>query len=252
MMMLNKFHNCVKSYLLDHYLPPKAKIISFTLGSDESPELWLHSQPQFFLGIDSNRARVVMAKRKIPHESIHYLHENSKELLFEKLELQKMKFSFDLATIFFDLEYFFEKKNYFKNIMTNANEALKIGGHFILTGFNGERINEVMTRIRLIRGKSQGRVLWTIEGNYENDFILNKPNFDQSIKLSMWNYPGFKKKMLVNMDYIIHTAPLYGFELVEATPFECYYREIKHGTMLNRAEQELSFFNDCLVFRKIK
>jgi len=181
---------------------------------------------------------------------LEYIHQNSKELLFDSV-FRKYTKSFDLVTLFFDLEHFFQKESYFKNLMSNASQALKTGGHFIMTGFSGERINKVMTRAKLIKGKHQGNVQWIIESNYKGDFDLNKPNFDKSIKISHYGSYGFKEKILVNMNYIILFAPLYGFKLVELTTFKCFYHAIKHNFNLNAAERELSFYNDCLVLKKI-
>ncbi len=257
--MLSKFHSFVKLHLITKYGLKGGRVINLTLGSDEDPSLWAKTTLKEVIGIDGNRARVAVSKSKIRHTHdfcINYIHYNPKELIFNgenDIEIRKhikSKYEFDFASIFFDLEHFFEKETYFRNLMTNVSDNLKIGGHLVMTGFSGERINEVMTRTKLIRGKKHGNVLWVIESNYSGDFDLSKPNFGKSIKTSYYSSYWFKEKMLVNMDYIIHVSGLYGLELVELTPFECFYNELNHGLVMCKAEQEISFYNDCLVFKK--
>lgn len=280
--MLARFHTKVKRYLIQKYSFEGASALNLTLGSDENPKVWIKSKIKKLVGIDANRARVAVAKSRCSDlytnpniksstlydrdihtkkdikliTSIIYHHFDPKEPIFvndkSKLSCIQNKHQFDLATVFFDLERFFEREVHFNNLIINASDTLKIGGYLILTGFSGERINEVMARTKLIRGKNRGNVLWVIECNYSGDFNLNKANFGKSIKMSYYGSYGFKKKMLVNIDYIVHFATLYGFELVEQTPFECFYNELDHGVIMCQGERELSFYNDCVVLKKVK
>lgn len=252
--MLSTYHNKIKKHIVLKYSNPGDSLLNLTVGYDEDSDIWKECQLSKVVGIDSNNSRIAIAesKNKLKNESVRYSVKNSLEPigLIPEIGIKK-KNSFDLVTIFFDLEHFFEKEIYFKNMMNNASNNLKKGGHFIITGFSGERINEVMTRHEHIKGKNKANILWIIEKNYTGIYNLNQANFSKSIKISYFRRYGFKEKMLVNMDYIVDVASLYGLKLVEMTPFIYYNKNIDHGMVLCQAELELSFYNDALIFEKV-
>nr|QBK89635.1 MAG: mRNA capping enzyme [Pithovirus LCPAC001] len=248
--MLSTYHNKIKKYIVLKYCKEGDSLLNLTVGYDEDPQVWKECKLSQIVGVDSNNSRIALAesKNRSKYKEVQYFIGDSRAKLI--LSGVKKGYLFDLVTIFFDLEHFFEKEIYFKNMMNNASNNLKKGGYFILTGFSGERINEVMVRNARIKGKNKANILWIIEKNYNSKYNLNLPNFGKSIKISYFRRYGFKEKMLVNMDYIVDVSSLYGLELVELTPFKHYNNIVDHNMLLCKAELELSFYNDALIFRK--
>ena len=88
-----------------------------------------------------------------PKPNVYYSWADSTNLIFpdyaaakddmSKLRLEEYistKHSFDVVGMMFALHYMFENETTLKNFLQNVSDNLKVGGHFIGTCFDGERV----------------------------------------------------------------------------------------------------------------
>ena len=236
------------------YSKNEDSLLNLTVGFGEDANIYRKAGLKMVVGIDPHPTRISVANSNVLGlDHIKYIVGNSNQKIKNIVEFEKITTNkFDVVSVFFELERFFEKEKYFQNLMDNASLNLKTNGFLILAGFDGEKINEVMNRKTFISGKYKQRTLWTMQKDYLGDYNINKPNFNKYIKLTYSGKPGIRRKALVNMDYIVEMAPLYKLKLVEILPFKIIYDRLEFKPMLSRSEKELCFYNTALIFKKLE
>ena len=194
-----------------------------------------------------------------------------------KIQLRKFiqtKYYFDVVNIQFALHYFFENEIKLRSLLQNANDNLKIGGFFIGTSFDGERVHQLLKGVNEIEGKTfGGETLWKIQKKYSTtrmSFDESKPNFGKQIDVLVKSIGNVHSEYLVNYNYLDTIMEEYGFVKVMVKPFSEYHEELLKGQYENKEgnngeldrnvdnakkmsaeEQKFSFLNNAFVYKKV-
>ncbi len=194
-----------------------------------------------------------------------------------KIQLRKFiqtKYYFDVVNIQFALHYFFENEIRLRSLLQNANDNLKIGGFFIGTSFDGERVHQLLKGVNEVEGKTYGgETLWKIQKKYNTTrmaFDATKPNFGKQIDVLVKSIGNVHSEYLVNYNYLDAIMEEYGFVKVMVKPFSQYYEDLLKGQYENKEnsngeldrnidnakkmsaeEQKFSFLNNAFVYKKV-
>src|SRR4029079_5688638 len=161
------------------------------------------------------------------------------DLANEIIETEKI---FDLASCFFAIHYFFKDEKSILNFINNL-QNLKIGGDFMVTTFCGEKLKE-------IDYTSTNKRASIIKHNVNPD-----KNFGNeiSVKLSGSVLDEETIEYVVNIDYLKKIFEHNGYVLEDCKLFEEFYDAWRiNDNYLSRDEQQFSFLNTSLVFKKVK
>jgi len=173
------------------------------------------------------------------------------------------KYMFDMVSLQFCLHYFFEKEILLRTLLQNVNDNLKIGGYFIGTCFDGNKVFNLLKGKKFAEGKLNNDVVWKIEKKYLPNFVYkaNSPNYDKKISVYTSSIGHSHDEYLVNFEYLDTICIEYGFEKVAVTNFGDIYDEFKVDTLNNKinkacrmslVEKEVSFLNNTFAYKKVK
>ncbi len=191
---------------------------------------------------------------------------------------------FDIVSNQFSIHYFFKDRNTLNNFVRNVSECCKVGGHFIGTTYNGEKVyNELES---LSKGESVNimdgeKKLWEITKQYDNlkDGFKDDANcvglqidvYQESINKVFPEY-------LVNFEYFNSLLEHYGFAplnvdesnklgfnksigsfedlhdnmLKETKKYKSTRNYYGKADKLNLNEKQISFLNNYFIFKKIR
>ena len=184
------------------------------------------------------------------------------------------KYMFDTVSLQFCFHYFMKDEISFRTILQNINDNLKIGGYFIGTCFDGERIYNHLKNTDSIMGKTEsGETLWKIEKKYSAvklSFTDKKANFGKKIDVLVRSIGQVHTEFLVNFNYVDAMMKEYGFSKVYIKPFEEYYNELRDDKQImdlsqkeiekdkdvcdkmSEEEKRFSFLSSGFIYRKEK
>lgn len=189
---------------------------------------------------------------------------------------------FNVSSCQFSIHYFFKKKQHLHEFLRNVSECTKLGGHFIATGYDGDKV------FKLLKNKKNGEP-YTIMKNGKKIFEITKRYDETSLPddhLSL-GYPidvyqeSINKtfqEYLVQFTFFKRVMENYGFTIIsqeEATAnnlpdgsalFETMYKnmeqEVKQNTYLKSnirsalnmtpEEKQISFLNRYYIFKKVR
>ena len=185
---------------------------------------------------------------------------------------------FNVSSCQFALHYFFENKTSLSNFMKNLNESTKIGGYFIGTCYNGEKIfNDLKNRKSMTIFK-QKRKIWEVTKQYtKNAFNNDETSIGYAIDVYQETINKTIREYLVNFKYLIRIMENYGFIPVtdeEARSinlpsgvgnfkllFDKITEDVKRNPNIKKyigktlsmsyEEKQISFYNNYFVFKKI-
>lgn len=176
------------------------------------------------------------------------------------------KNKFDVISCQFAIHYFLENKKKFHQFVKNVSDNLKIGGYFICTTLDGNKIYSLLKGIEKgesIQGlNSEGEEMWSIKKEYDNDIwetaeVNNK--FGIPIKPDLKTINPVTE-YLVDSGTIYETMNEFGLELSKPNKtneiknsdasFNKLTKFIKKGDELDDYEEEYSFLNKWFIFRK--
>lgn len=121
---------------------------------------------------------------------------------------------FDVVSCQFSIHYFFETEAKLDNLIWNINKQLKIGGHFIGTCIDGQKLKTKLSHIKLgdsINGEKYDKVLWNIRKMYKNNTNIK---FGDSIDVYMESIGRIFKEYIVDFNVLIEKFSAYGIELL--------------------------------------
>lgn len=290
------FHNLiVKMGLISKYSPlgiegklsnnsnqlPEMKGLLLDLACGKGGDLskWKRGQYKKVVSLDIDEECISYAKDyyqtvEPPKPLVVYLQGDSRKLIFpnyqnmmEPNDLKQFqenlpaKFMFDVVSLQFCLHYFFEKEVMIRTLLQNANDTLKVGGHFIGTCFDGQRIYDTLKGTQVLEATLDDEVIWKIEKKYKPfKFEANKPNYGKKISVFTKSIGHTHDEFLVNFTYLDTLCLEYGFEKVEVKGFGDIYDENevekKKGNMyeasrMSDEEKEFSFLNNIFVYKKV-
>ena len=194
----------------------------------------------------------------------------------------KAENGFDVVSNQFSIHYLFENKYKFLMFMKNITDVCKLGGHFIGTCFDGEKIFRDLRNKKLNEGiivQKNDKKIWEVIKKYENDEFPNDINslgykievYQESINKTFGEY-------LVNFNYLTRVMESFGFTKVKTqkikklglsssiNSFEKVYKimedEIKNkkinpnklgnANIMSPEEKRISFYNNYFIYKKIR
>ncbi len=181
------------------------------------------------------------------------------------------KFMFDTVCTHFCMHYFYKDEITFRSFLQNVNDNLKIGGFFMGTTFDGERISNALKGETSISGQTKsGEILWKIDKKYKGKltFPTTKPNYGKQIDVFVKTIGNVHSEFLVNFNYFNTILEEYGFKKVEIKPFQNYYDELITGKQqmdldsrevqknidvansMSEDEKRFSFFYSSFIYKK--
>ena len=241
------------------------------------------------VGLEIDKEAVKYAQnffKKIPRPkpATFYIHADTSKLIFpnqecgftesDRIFIRKYigtKFSFDTVSLMFCFHYFYENEIKLRSIIQNVNDNLKIDGYMIGTCFDGELLDKLLSKEKVLTGiNKDGDIQWKIEKKYrKTSFTDKKPSFGKEIDVLVKSIGNIHKEYLVNFKYLDKIMKEYGFELLLRKPFKDFYNELKEGkNLMNMNEQDFkknlemiekmgeeeknfSFLNTAFIYKKI-
>lgn len=168
------------------------------------------------------------------------------------------KYKFDVVSCQFCLHYYFESELKLRSLLQNINDNLAIGGYFIGTCFDGERIMEILKGKNNIEGKLNDKTIWKIEKLYKGSiFNSNKSQYGKNINVFVSSIGGEHIESLVNFNFFNKMLEDYGFEKVKVVEFAELYNKMDQSTnhgkasRMSEVEKDFSFLNNMFIYKKV-
>jgi len=168
---------------------------------------------------------------------------------------------FDVGSIQFAVHYMFENKTTLHNFIKNCADTIKVGGHFIGTCYDGQKVFNMLKDLDIEEYKElflDKKKIWHIRKQYNiqrpflDDDVLgyNICVYQESINKEICEY-------LVNFKYFIEIMGIYGFvpsspnkDLLPIDSFESIYA--KNKFVMTEEEKQISFLNNYFIFKKVR
>jgi len=146
------------------------------------------------------------------------------------------KYQYDIVSIQFAIHYIFESEITLRILLQNVTDNLKIGGHFVGTCLDGEKVNELLGKKKegeKVVGMVGEDLLWTITKEYDlKKWDSKKANLGNEINVFVSTIGVEHKEYLVNFDYLKDLAKEYGLDVVSIRNFGDIYDE----ALMNKTE----------------
>lgn len=190
-------------------------------------------------------------------------HESHAEPIVWKDELKiniPQKYMFDVVSSQFVIHYSFKDEKSVRSYFQNVTDNLRVGGYFVGSTFDGNRVYEALKRKKSIEGTKGKDIIWEIKKLYgSKKFSEDKPNFGMSIEVFVKSIGIPHVEYMVSFPYLEKIASEYGLELVKITPFEKLWEEGVEKSSISGAiksmtpdEKQFSFFNSAFLFKKTR
>ena len=286
----DNIHNNIKGacarYLKKAKKPNKIPIAMFIEGDSGK----LLSNGEFAEGVNDNyqdkRISLDEVEEVKSHESISYStlkaltgigNKEDQQIPFLKEHFGIFSDKFDITSIQFALHYMFKDQVTLHNFLRNICEYTKVGGYFIGTCYNGERVYNELKDIspgeRLEKYKNNKKIWHVVKGydDGDNEFMEND---ERSLGYTITVYQESINKefdeYLVNFTYFVKMMELYGFilekkekledndintmgsfgEIFEIFQKDKNKKQYKSAWKISEEEKYISFLNNYFIFRK--
>jgi SAM-dependent methyltransferase len=278
------YNNYIKSSLYNEFTfmhkrdENKVKLLDIGSGKGGDINKYISSEIDYVVGIDLSKGDVDEGLRRynsIKNKSfyknagvktdINFVWGDMGKLMFpdfavakndygkQKLtELITDKNMFDIVSCQFAFHYFFTDKDTLLNVIRNVSENLKVGGHFIGTTFDGDRIMKLLKNKTEYESSVNNDILWKIEKKY--DLVAfpkasSDDNLNITIDVNIGSIGNLHPEPLVNFKYFEKVMKENGFVKVKVEKFNKYY--MNSNIKMSKQEQELSFLYNTFVFKKV-
>ena len=164
---------------------------------------------------------------------------------------------FNITSCQFALHYFFENSDVLKGFLRNVAECTKIGGYFIGTCYDGEKVFQMLRekkkgeQIRMYKDETK---IWELTKQYNKDYFLpDITSLGYGIDVYQESINKSFREYLVNFSFLEKTLLLYGFKLVDELgingvgSFELLWK----NQPLSDEEKNISFLNNYFIFKKM-
>ena len=194
----------------------------------------------------------------------------------------KGKDGFNIVSNQFSIHYFFKNKTVLNGFLRNVSECCKVGGYFIGTGYDGNKV------FRSLESKEPGesikimvkeRKMWEIIKQYDSDtFDDNESCLGYQIDVYQESINKIFPEYLVNYDYLTQILEQYGFALLTVPEyqklglpasignFNMLFKEMQdrirnkqlrksdigNSLEMTSDEKKVSFLNKFFIFKKIR
>jgi hypothetical protein len=153
----------------------------------------------------------------------------------------------DVMSSMYALHYFFESREKFDGFLDNVDKALKVGGYFIGTCFDGDTLMRNSEFMKKKNGESiigvDGKVeLWSIVKRYDNEKLLDRTNpdaiFGNAIDVKFLSIGEEHTEYLMNYEYLKQRMAEIGIEPLSET--ECAALGVPAASQMYRDSHELA------------
>jgi len=257
------FHNrIVKDNLISRVAPAiinhsqnmMGSLLDLACGSGGDFAKWKLALLKNVVGIDYVKENIETAialfkKARRPKPDVFYIWGDISKLIFPdfdtamdfhgKEQMKKIflsKYQYDIVSIQFAIHYIFESEITLRILLQNVTDNLKIGGHFVGTCLDGEKVNELLGKKKegeKVVGMVGEDLLWTITKEYDlKKWDSKKANLGNEINVFVSTIGVEHKEYLVNFDYLKDLAKEYGLDVVSIRNFGDIYDE----ALMNKTE----------------
>ena len=180
---------------------------------------------------------------------------------------------FDITSIQFALHYMFKDTLTLHTFLKNVSNFTKVGGHFIGTCYDGKRMFEYLSNVKVGESKNimkNDRKINSIIKQYDNiDFLDDASSLGYTIDVYQETINQYIREYLVNFDYFNELMEAYGFKvannpfikskkaiggfeelfnlLIQSKKQNAEYEHIKD---MSEEEKIISFMNNYFIFIK--
>ena len=183
----------------------------------------------------------------------------------------------------FSIHYFFENTSTFYNFMQNVSENCKIGGYFIGTCYDGERVfNKLLSKKQgesIFILNDNGTKMWDIKKKYNSEvFQADESSLGYTIDVYQESINKTFSEYLVNFEFLKKTLEHYGFvplnkfeskkmgfnqsigsfkSLFNMMEDDIHHRKLKEKDIgqalkMSLKEKNISFLNNYFIFKKVR
>jgi hypothetical protein len=172
---------------------------------------------------------------------------------------------FDVVNCQFAIHYFFENEETLDTFCNNINSVLKVGGYFIGTCFDGERVNSVFeaeNKDTVIRQKNNN-VMWMIRKKYDT---TKDPKIGRKIDVYVESINQVVEEYLVYFDILKQKLKDFNIEVLSPEELKKFKLSTSHGSFdkiyhdnvngvnfkdtMDGPMKEYSFLNEWFIFKK--
>ena len=183
---------------------------------------------------------------------------------FVKQYIGQVKTGFDVVNCQFAIHYFFENAETLDTFCKNINSVLKVGGYFIGTCFDGDRVNnvfEVEKKDTVIRQKNNN-VMWMIRKKY----AAKDPKIGRKIDVFVESINQVVEEYLVYFDILKEKLKEFNIEVLSKEELKKFELSTSHGSFdkiyrdnvddvnfkdkMDDTMKEYSFLNEWFIFKK--
>ena len=170
---------------------------------------------------------------------------------------------FDVCSIQFAIHYMFKSPTTLHNFLRNVAETTKLGGYFIGTSYDGDKIFDKLKDKK--NGESISEIetgnntIWKVTKRYSSDmWQADSTSIGYAIDVYQETINKVFREYLVNYDYLTQLMDIYGFvpdktTFTDKTKFSDFYNKYKTETQseMNNSEKQISFLNRLFIFKKV-
>lgn len=217
------FHNRIKAGLINQWMKDK---IVLDLGAGKGGDLFKYaaSNVKYLWAVEPNSQYITEPEgleyrlRKLPElmnrTTIIQTGAEDYEAIHGQVNIA------DVISTFFSLTFLFQNQIYVDNLIKTISSCLNIGGKFIGTVMDGERIWKSLQINEELKGMNKDKLCWWIRRNYAKDMPLSIGN---AISLNLSGtptIPDIQHEWLVPFDILRKSLEKVGFILLETNTFD--------------------------------
>ena len=192
------------------------------------------------------------------------------------------KGGFNVGSIQFAIHYMFETNEKLHEFLRNVSDHIQVGGYFIGTAYDGERVFNYLSGIEKEESKIlmlKNKKIWEIKKQYSADlFEGNETSIGYAIDVYQETINKYFREYLVHFKYLTKMMEDYGFIALPKKDAEkiglpdgidsfksCFHKmelliekDKKHKTSIGNSlymtpeEKTISFLNNYFVYKKIR
>ena len=191
------------------------------------------------------------------------------------------KNGFNISSIQFAIHYMFENEAKLNGFIKNVSECTSLEGYFIGTCYDGQKIFNMLTSLKLNESISifkNNKKIWELSKKYDNtEFSDDETSLGYAIDIYQETINKTFREYLVNYKYLLRIMENNGFVLLSETEykqlnlpnsmgnFEQLYnfmnieaksnnlsKKIGSALLLSDEEKQISFLNNYFIFKKIR
>ena len=248
-----QYHNSIKKYIIQKFSTEK-KVLDIGSGAGGDIMKYSNARVKKLVGID-------IVDVEYSHPSYMSFYKVNTELYSIKNTIQNASVGlFDTINCHFALHYFFKNQNTLDNLIKNLDENLKKGGLFIATCMDGEKIDKLLKREQITKGKTlnakyKNTTIFKMKKNYKDVSDINDlPLVSQKIEVKLAGTKYFKDssfEYIVNITKFIELMATNKYKMHQRISFAEMNKKFPYEIQaMNNVEKEFSFLNSFIVFIK--